>query len=842
MKRTLLVLGISVLLLVAVGAQEANPDWFWNKPIESVQWEGLKKANRNDLDGVLRGYIGKPFTEDLWLEIQSKLYELDYFDSIEPQAIASDSGTDGLIIRFVVKEKPSILSLKVDGNNSVRTSDVLGAASCKAGEFYNPAKLDSDDAAIVKYYQDKGYPDAKVTHEVKPSADDPDLLEVVFHVSEGEKVSIRSIKFVGNNAIPSNILKGKMTLKENGLFQDSAYSDAKLEESKTAILDLYATKGYVDAQIVNVVKDYEKDAKTGKNWLTLTISVSEGKQWTFGGVNFTGNQIFTTEKLQSLISLKPGAVLNYKKFQQDKAKIEDLYFESGYIYNQITFTPVRDEASAKISYSVNIVEMGRAHIENLTIKGNTKTKDYVIKREIPLEEGDVFSKTKVMDGLRNLYNLQYFSTVEPEFYQGSTQDLMDLVINVEEMSTAEVNFGVTLSSLGKQNTFPLSGFVKWNDRNLGGTGQNLQTNVTLSQTEQSVGVALSDSWLWDKRISRSLGLNVGHSLQETGQDIVAPIYTEEDIPDPFTGLGSDLNEWTGSLSAIPDEYLMPYDNIDITLTGSLGYTHKLGRGDLGTSAGLSTGFGRSFYDADKYRPYEEELRVTNNQWLWTNKLLGRVYFNSTDYWYNPSSGTFLSERLTVTGLLPVERQHYIKSDTRADAYLKLFTIPFSESYKLDGILALHSGFQALLKSPWSSELQVTRDWISLDGTFNVRGWTELYGSKGTMLWENSVELRLPVIPNVVAVDMFFDAGAMLGQKGMIKMTGDEPTVDTTKTNFSLDWDNFAFSTGVGARFIIAQFPFRLYLVKRFTFDGATVDWKTQGLNFDFVLSITQPLY
>jgi len=842
MKRTLLVLGVSVLLLVAVGAQEANPDWFWNKPIESVQWEGLKKANRNDLDGVLRGYIGKPFTEDLWLEIQSKLYGLDYFDSIEPQAIASNSGTDGLVIRFIVKEKPSILLLKVDGNNSVRTSDVLGAASCKAGEFYNPAKLDSDDAAIVKFYQDKGYPDAKVTHEVRPSAGDPDLLEVVFHVSEGEKVSIRSIKFVGNNAIPSNVLKGKMTLKENGLFQDSVYSDAKLEESKAAILDLYATKGYVDARVVDVVKDYEKDAKTGKNWLTLTISISEGKQWIFGGVSFTGNQIFTTEKLQSLISLKPGAVLNYKKFQQDKAKIEDLYFESGYIYNQITFTPVRDEVSAKISYSVSIVEMGRAHIENLTIKGNTKTKDYVIKREMPLEEGDVFSKTKVLDGLRNLYNLQYFSTVSPEFYQGSTQDLMDLVINVEEISTAEVNFGVTLSSLGKQSAFPLSGFVKWNDRNLGGTGQNLQTNVMLSQTEQSVGVALSDSWLWGKRISRSLGLNVGHSLEETGQDSVAPIYTEEDIPDPFTGLGSGLNQWTGSLSAIPNEYLMPYDNIDITLTGSLGYTHKSGKGDLGTSAGLSTGFGRSFYDADKYRPYEKELRETNNQWLWTNKLLGRVYFNSTDYWYNPSSGTFLSERLTITGLLPVERQHYIKSDTRADAYFKLFTIPFSESYKLDGILALHTGFQALLKSPWSSELQVTRDWISLDGTFNVRGWTNLYGSKGTMLWENSVELRLPVIPNVVALDMFFDAGAMLGQKGMIKMTGDKPTVDTTKTNFSLDWDNFAFSTGLGARFIIAQFPFRLYLVKRFTFDGATIDWKTQGLNFDFVLSITQPLY
>ncbi|MCE5255791.1 MAG: outer membrane protein assembly factor BamA, partial [Spirochaetaceae bacterium] len=469
MKRTLLVLGMCGILIAFAGAQTADPDWFWDKPIDSVQWEGLKKANRNELDALLRNYIGKPFTQELWLEMQAKLYELDWFESIEPQAIPSTSGTDKLAIRFVVKEKPTILSINIDGNNSIKTADILGAATSKTGDFYNAAKLTADDAAIVKLYQGKGYPDAKVSHDVSAS-DDPSLLVLTYHIVEGEQVSIRTIKFIGNSAITSNTLKGKMTLKESGLFQDAAYSEARLEESKAALLDLYQSKGFIDARIVDVFKEYEKDKKTDKSWLTLTVSISEGKQWIYGGTVFSGNQIFTAERLESLITLKPGSTLNYKKFQQDEVKVEDLYFESGYIYNQISLSSQRDEATSTISFTITITERERAHIENLIIKGNSKTKDFVITREIPLEEGDVFSKAKVLEGLRNLYNLQYFSLVEPEFHQGSAEDLMDLVVNVEEMSTAEVNFGVTLSGLGKQNVFPLSGFVKWNDKNLSGKG------------------------------------------------------------------------------------------------------------------------------------------------------------------------------------------------------------------------------------------------------------------------------------------------------------------------------------------------------------------------------------
>ena len=836
MRKTLLALAfVAAFAVSGSGAQETAEEWFWNKPIASVQWEGIKKANRNELDALLRNYTGKPFTQDLWLEMQSKLYELDWFESIEPQALpVADSGSQ-LILRFVVKEKPSLLSIRVSGNSGLRTSDVLGAISAKSGDIYNSVKANLDDVAIKKLYNEKGYPDASVVHETTLS-DDPSLLILTFRIVEGAQVSLRTIKFSGNASVSDKTLKGQMTLKEAALFQSGAFQESKLEESKKAIIDYYQSKGFVDAKILDVFKEYEKDASTGKNWLILIFAMSEGRQWKYGGMTFLGNLVFSADKLKNLVTLKQGSVLNYKKLLQDKQKIDDIYYESGYIYNQISLDEQRDENAGSIAFSVSVIERDRAHIESLSFKGNDKTKEFVIAREVPLEAGDIFSKTKILDGMRNLYNLQYFSTVEPEIHQGSAENLMDLVLNVEEMSTADIQFGVTLSGLGQTGSFPLSGYVKWNDRNLGGNGQNLQANLTLSPTEQSVETSFSEAWLWGKRISRSVSLSLKHSSETTGQDILAPVFTDQDIPDPFDSLESGANVWSGSLSSIPDAYLMPYENWEFSLGFNLGYTLKTRIGDLGTTGGISSGLGMINYNEDKYRPYEAEFRETNQQWLLTNRVYARSYLNNLDYWYNPTEGYFASQRFTVTGFLPFERQHYIKSETRLDAFATLFTIPLSDTWKFKWVLMGHSGFQTLISEPWT-DFKVTKDWVSLDGTFNVRGWKSLYGSKGTMLWENSAELRMPIIDQMLWMDLFVDAGAMKTQTGWLNI------IDATQLPSSdLSWKNFAFSTGLGFRFTVPQFPFRFYLVKRFTFDGSAFDWKTTGLNFDFVLGITQPLY
>ena len=840
MKRMLLAFALASAL-VAVGAQTSLEDWFWNKPISSVEWNGIKKANRNELDALVRSYVGKPFTQDLWLEIQAKLYELDWFESIEPQAVPATEAREKMILRFIVKELPSILSVRVAGNSGLRSSELLGVVGVKSGDIFAVSKANLDDVAIKKLYIEKGYPDIAVSHETVPS-EDPSLLILTYRVVEGGQVSLKTIKFSGNSSVSEKTLKGQMTLKEAALFQSGAFQESKLEESKKAIIDYYQSKGFVDAKTFDTFKEYTKDSSSGKNWLILTISLSEGKLWKYGGMSFEGNKVFAEPKLKSLLSLKVGSPLNYKKLQQEKQKIDDLYFESGYIYNQISLKETRDEVAGTIAYSISVIERDRAHIENLSFKGNEKTKDFVLAREIPLETGDIFSKTKILDGLRNLYNLQYFSSVEPEIHQGSAENLMDLVINVEEMSTADIQFGITLSGLGETGTFPLSGYVKWNDKNLGGNGQDLETSLTLSPTEQSVSTSFAQPWLFNKRISRSLSLSFKHNTETTGQDIVAPIFTTNDVPDPFIALGSDTNEWNGSLSSIPSAYLMPYENWDFSLGFNLGYTLKTQVGDLGAAGGVSAGLGMINFDADKYRPYELEFRETNQQWLLTNKIYGRGYLNNLDYWYNPAKGYYLGQRVTLTGLLDLERQHYIKSETKAEAYATLFTIPFSDTWNFKWVLMAHSSFQTLLKEPWTA-LKVTKDWVSLDGTFNARGWKDLYGSKGTSVWENTLELRMPIVDQMLWMDLFVDAGAMTTQTGLIDMTTPNLSASSSQPSFAnLAWKNMAFSTGLGFRFIVQQFPFRFYFAKRFTFDGTAITWKTAGTDFDFVLSITQPLY
>jgi outer membrane protein insertion porin family len=839
-------LAFAILALLISGslplaAQETQDEWFWDKPVAAIQWEGLKKANRNELDSLVRSYIGKPFTQELWLEMQASLYELDWFETIEPQALPFEGGRTKMTLRFIVAEKPSVLAVRVTGNSGVRAQDILGAASIKAGDIFNNLKADLDDVAIKKLYTEKGYPDAKVSHEAIASGDS-NQVTLAFTIDEGSQVSLRKIKFTGNSAVSERTLKGQITLKEAALFQSGAYQEAKLEESRKAIVDYYQSKGYVDVKILDVFREYEKDENTQKNWLVLTFALSEGRQWKFAGMQFEGNQVFSDETLAQLVTLKPGTVLNYRKLVADKQKIDDQYYESGYIYNQIALKETRDEAAGSIGYAVTVTERDRAHIESLSFKGNEKTKEYVLARELPLEEGDVFSKGKIMDGLRNLYNLQYFSAVEPEIYQGSGENLMALVINVEETSTATLNFGVTLSGLGKSDSFPLSGFVKWNDRNLGGTGQNLQANVTLSPTEQSIEGSFSEGWLFGKRISRGFSLKIDHSSETTGQDVLGPIFTEQDIPDPFIGTGTGTDEWSGTLSSIPDQYLMPYENLEFSLGFNLGYTVKTRFGDIGAAGGLSAGLGMVSYDEDKYRAYEAEFRETNKQWLLTDKVYVRGYLNKLDYWYNPSRGYYVGQRFTVTGFLPIERQHYMKTDTRLDAYTTLFSLPITDNWKFKLILMGHAGYQALLAQPWS-EFAVTKDWVSLDGTFNIRGWDNLLGSKGTALWENSLELRMPIVEQALWMDLFLDSGVMKTQTGLMDMTRAIPSADASRPGFpDISWDNLAFSTGLGFRFVIPQFPFRFYFAKRFTFDGTSFDWKTEGMDFDFVLSITQPLY
>ena len=511
----------------------------------------------------------------------------------------------------------------------------------------------------------------------------------------------------------------------------------------------------------------------------------------------------------------------------------------GYIFNQITLQENRNEDTRTISYVVKIVEQDRAHIESIAFKGNKKTKDFVLYREIPLEVGDIFSKAKIMEGLRNLYNLQYFSAVDPQMFPGSAENLMDLVVSVEEQSTADIQFGVTLSGLGGDpNAFPLSGLVKWDDRNFLGNGVDFSIEANASPTAQVLTFGYTDQFLFGYRFSGGVNLSLSHRILSTGQDSIAPIF-DDGVPDPFTAPISGGY----SLSSIPAAYLMPYEDWEAALSFSSGYLLRTPVGDLGFGGAITFGIGNQLYDASLYRPASAMLREFNNDWRLNNKIVGRAYINDLDLSYNPSKGYYASERLTWAGLLPdpLEAQQYFKTESRLEGYVTLFNIPVTEKWSLKWVLGAHSSFSTLSPHPGMTAPEVTNDWLYLDGTFNARGWSVLYGLEGVAMWENWLELRMPILEQYIWLDGFFDAAALQTEGGLVDMSLDTPGSDSSRRSFAdLGWNNVAMSFGFGPRFSIQQFPFRFYLAERFVFDGSKILWKTATWP-DIVISITQPL-
>jgi outer membrane protein insertion porin family len=187
-----------------------------------------------------------------------------------------------------------------------------------------------------------------------------------------------------------------------------------------------------------------------------------------------------------------------------------------------------------------------------------------------------------------------------------------------------------------------------------------------------------------------------------------------------------------------------------------------------------------------------------------------------------------------------EAQNYIKSETKLELYTTLLNLPVFEGWNLKMVLAAHTDFQRLWDKSFGDDPTVTDDWLYLDGDFNARGWTNLYGLEGIGLWENWLELRMPILEQFLWLDGFLDAAALQTEGGMVNMTYSTPAVVSNNTFSNLSWDDMAFSVGFGPRFSLQQFPFRFYLAWKFTYNPS------EGINWvnstpTIVISVTQAL-
>ena len=772
-----------------------DSSWFYDKPISKIVFEGLVHVNREEVSSITHQYLGKDFTDSLYSELITKIYALELFEDIIPEAIPANEEKNSVILKFTVKELPVITKINFKGNAHVKPTNLKEVIGVKELEVLNEQKIPADVRAITEHYLNKGYTNVKVSYDLEKK-DNGDVI-LTFNISEGKAVIVTQINFEGNYIVSEKTLKSKFTQKEKGLFNKGAFLEANEELDRQAILNYYHSRGYIDATVLDIKRSITENKEENRDEMILTYIVREGEQYTYGGITISGNTIFSTEQLVDCIKLKPGMIFNQPKFNEGLTAIYDTYFESGYTYNTFDDKMHRDTEKHEVSFTLRIIENDRAHIENIIIKGNEKTKDFVILRELPLESGDIFSKSKLTAGLRNLYNLQFFSMVAPQILPGSENNLVDLIINVEEQSTTSLEFGLTFSGVTESNKIPVSLFAKWQDSNVAGTGKTLSAQLAVATDQQSVSLGYSDSWFLGLPLSFSLSGSFYHKELTTLQNMY---------------LADGLNT---------TDYYMDYTNWTTSVGASLGRRWTPEFAILTLAGGISFNLLNNVYDPDMYTPVDTTISEYNNDWGWTNSVWSSFSIDDRNINYDPTKGWFASQRLAWTGLIPaIEDQFYLRSDTKLEGYWPLVDWAVSEHWSLQLILAGYTGLSFQVPSA-NTSIGATNQ-LYIDGMFNGRGWGVESGVKGQAMWSSYVELRWPFVKGMLAADFFVDAVALK---------------DTVQDLSTLNLNDFRFSFGPGLRIAMPQFPLRFLLANTFYFKDGQFTWREDNkADWQFVLS------
>jgi len=820
------VLFVFLLLFAAVCGFSQEQDWYTGKPINDIQFTGIKNATMSELETLISPYKGRVYNDTVYTEILTKLFALNYFLNIDINPQRADGGNKVNLI-ISVTEFPFVNRIIFSGNSAVRRSDLSDVISTKTSSFHNPVKIRADVEAIKNKYTEKGFPDATVTVTETPSGDSS--VNITFVINEGNKITIKSIDFQGNTKFSNSALRGQLSLKAKTLLKDGAFQEAKLLADIEAINKYYQDRGYIDASVKDVTRTYDTDEKG--THMTLTFLIEEGNRYTFDGVTFDGNIIFSNAQLDKLIYSKKGEIINYTKVMSDLQRVSDLYYENGYIFNTIDRTTHKDEMGNKVSYTVFIVERGRAYIEDIIVVGNEKTKTDVILREIPLEPGDVFSKTKVMDAMRNLYNLQFFSMVMPDTQPGSAENLMVLVFNVEEQPTTDIQFGFTFSGSADPESFPISGMIKWNDRNLAGTGNQIGAEINSSVVDTtSISLNYLHRWIMGLPLSGGVDITADYSKRLATMDNTPPFFNGDETNYAFPDGFKTYDEYVANNKLPPNEYLMQLRQWYLSLGFSTGYRWNTFLGIFGLNGGTRFGIVKNIYDNTLYRPFDPAIRSGNNEWVPKNSFWISTSLDQRDIFYDPSRGYFLYDRMGFFGILSNEREHYIRNDVKVQYYHTLLNLPVTEKWSFKVIFAAQAGLSTIFKQPGRTDMDPSvpvpieeANKLAVDGMFIGRGWKNEYRQKGLLLLDNWLELRIPLVTGILAWDFFFDAAGVETNQGYYFATNPE----TGNPNFMLD--NFRFSFGGGLRFTIPQFPFRLSLAKRFRFVDGEFTWEVGEL-------------
>lgn len=657
--------------------------------IDKIAIKGNRKIEADAIRAKLVSKEGTSYSEDLIRQDIQELFNTGFFYDV----IVDRSEAANPIVTYTVVEKPSITEIAFEGNDELEDDELKEAAAIKPYEILNQAKVREATEKLEKLYEDKGFFLARVTPKVSPIEGATDAVKLTFDIKENDKVRVKRISFIGNKKMGSGKLKSFMATQEGGFFGfisgSGAYKQEAFDRDVQMLQLVYFNEGYVQVK-VDRPQVYVTPDKKG---IYISIRVEEGEQFKVGSVDFTGDLLFSRAELFETTKIEEQEIFKYQTLQDDLKALQAKYGDLGYAYaNPIPRTRVRD-ADREVDITFEIDKGQKVYIGKMTAVGNSKTRDKVIRRELRIQEGELYNETRKRESIENVKRLGYFEEVN--FNQKTPKgrnDLMDIDIVVKERNTGTIQIGAGYSSF---NGFVFNGQV--NQINFLGKGQKLGVSIDVSKRNSLYKFSFTEPYFLDSewsagtdvyRSSRLLreyeetktgaAIRVGHPLAPYLEGFIRYKFDDTNLKvDPVNG-DPDLfpvNTANGTTSSLTfslvydkrDDRFIPskglYGEASLEYAG-VGGTKSYTKGygtfryykklfwDLVWRNNISYGFIRS-NDPDKDPPFNELFLLGG-----ANSLRGYEWFTigkrkfSTKRYNEAISGGYTQENAINKALLP----------------------------------------------------------------------------------------------------------------------------------------------------------------------------------------------
>src|SRR6202011_4638972 len=461
--------------------------------VASIQVEGNRRVELETIRSYFKpgpgGHLGQAQIDDGL----KALIETGLFQDVR----ISQAG--GRLVVTVV-ENPVIGRVACEGNKKVKDEQLSGQIQSKPRGTLSRPMVQSDAQRIAEIYRRSGRYDVRVNPEIIEQPNN--RVDLVFTITEGVKTGIKSVEFIGNNAYSAYRLKDVIKTHESNLLSflggGDVYDPDRVEADRDLIRRFYLKNGFADVQVVAALTEYDPERKG----FLVTFKIEEGQQYRVASVNFQSSiAAFDGNSLRSFSRVNVGSLYNAEALEKSVEEMQIEASRRGYAFALVRPRGDRNFESHTVTITYAVDEGPRTYIERINVRGNTRTRDYVIRREFDISEGDAYNRALVDRAERRLKNLDFFKSVKITTEPGSSSDRVVLIVDLEEKSTGD--FSV---SGGYSTTDGAMGEVSVSERNFLGGGLFAKASVQYGQYARGYSLSFVEPYLLDYRVA--LGLDM----------------------------------------------------------------------------------------------------------------------------------------------------------------------------------------------------------------------------------------------------------------------------------------------------------------------------------------------